>query len=203
MTDRHLSMDDYAARLRERGGTARTMMIELVHRSWCGDARHDQVLAGLSRVIGHLDAAASRLAGAASPSMRAIRADIAGLLAFVAALGVALLFVPVPARPVAVSVVVMTAVVVGAATTMVARSLIRRRALSAQPAPLLAVGAGDEGLADALRQLRAGISELLPDGDPPSGDIWDFALDQTRAARDWLDLAAHSMGGSPRGSAQA
>jgi hypothetical protein len=76
----------------------------------------------------------------------------------------------------------------------------RGHALSA---PLLAVGAGDEALADALRQLRAGISELLSDGDPPSGDIWDFALDQTRAARDWLDLAAHSMGGPPGGSARA
>ncbi len=207
MTDQHLSVGDLAARLRKHRDAARNVALELVHRSWCGDACHDQVLANLSRVVAHLEAAAAKLAGAEAPPLRVLRPGIAGLLALVATLIVALLVVPVPARPVAVSALVTTAMVAFVVATEVARAAFRRRALSAQPPPLLAGGADDQAVPDALanelRQLRIGISELLPDGEPPPGDRRAYALEQIRAARDWLDMAAHSVAGPPGGSAQA
>lgn len=189
MTARPPARDDIAAAVRRQRRRAVDLMCELVHRRWHGDPRHDQVLATLYRVCGHLDAAAARLARKEQPTLREMQADFVALLVFPATVTAALLAVPGPVGPTTVTAVVAAALAAVSGSAVTVRVISRRRQLSGRPplTPLLpASDPVEAAVTTALLEVHAGIVAILPDGDPPVADDWAYALDQMNAARSWL-----------------
>lgn len=203
MTGEQLTREDFAAKLREQRRATQKLVLELVHRGWGGDPSHDQILAALYRANAHMEAAAGRLAGAEPPSLRAHSPEFVGTLTSVAAVTVTLLAMSVPARPAVVTGVVVGGIFVGGVLSVATRAILRRRALSTQPPPLLATsGTFDEAVTDALREAVASLDVLLSEADPPSDDKRGYALEQTHAARGWVALVLESREGLPRGVVQ-